>query len=121
MPLSGANSTVPTVGDRAIADGCPMIERMFVRDHDPRDHEVRPHDVQRHGTLDWLGELNERQREAVTASRDRPLLILAGAGSGKTATLSARGAWLIAEGVAPERILLLTFTPRAAPPVPPRA
>src|SRR4029453_18710321 len=44
----------------------------------------------------------------------RPWLILAGAGTGKTATLSARVAWLIAQGLAPERILLLTFTRRAA-------
>ncbi|HEX6701977.1 MAG TPA: ATP-dependent helicase [Gaiellaceae bacterium] len=66
-----------------------------------------------HG-LHWLGELNEQQREAATAPPDRPLLILAGAGTGKTATLSARVAWLIAQGVAPERILLLTFTRRAA-------
>jgi DNA helicase-2/ATP-dependent DNA helicase PcrA len=63
---------------------------------------------------DWLGELNGRQRLAATAAADRPLLILAGAGSGKTATLSARVAWLIAQGLAPERILLLTFTRRAA-------
>ena len=63
---------------------------------------------------DWLGELNEQQREAATAPSERPLLILAGAGSGKTATLSARVAWLIVQGLAPERILLLTFTRRAA-------
>ena len=63
---------------------------------------------------DWLAGLNERQRQAATAAADRPLLILAGAGSGKTATLAARVAWLIAEGTAPERILLLTFTRRAA-------
>src|SRR5438128_6411215 len=63
---------------------------------------------------DWLGELNAQQRQATTAPPDRPLLILAGAGSGKTATLSARVAWLIAQGLAPERILLLTFTRRAA-------
>jgi ATP-dependent DNA helicase UvrD/PcrA len=64
--------------------------------------------------LDWLGELNEQQRAAAAAPFDRPLLILAGAGSGKTMTLSARVAWLIAQGRAPERILLLTFTRRAA-------
>ena len=63
---------------------------------------------------DWLAGLNERQRQAATAPADRPLLILAGAGSGKTATLAARVAWLIAEGTVPERILLLTFTRRAA-------
>jgi len=65
-------------------------------------------------TADWLGELNREQRRAATASADCPLLILAGAGSGKTTTLSARVAWLIAHGVQPERILLLTFTRRAA-------
>jgi DNA helicase II / ATP-dependent DNA helicase PcrA len=62
----------------------------------------------------WLDELNAQQRAAATAAPERPLLILAGAGSGKTATLSARVAWLIAQGFAPERILLLTFTRRAA-------
>jgi DNA helicase-2/ATP-dependent DNA helicase PcrA len=45
--------------------------------------------------------------------RHRPLLILAGAGSGRTAALSARVAWLVAQGLAPERILLLAFTRRA--------
>jgi DNA helicase-2/ATP-dependent DNA helicase PcrA len=66
------------------------------------------------GDAGWLGELNGRQRIAATAPGDRPVLILAGAGTGKTATLSARVAWLIAEGLVPERILLLTFTRRAA-------
>ncbi len=64
----------------------------------------------RHG---WLDELNAEQRRAV-AHPAGPLLIVAGAGSGKTRTLAARVAWLIEQGVAPERILLLTFTRRAA-------
>jgi DNA helicase-2/ATP-dependent DNA helicase PcrA len=63
---------------------------------------------------DWLAGLDDGQRRAATAPADVPLLILAGAGSGKTATLAARVAWLIAGGLAPERILLLTFTRRAA-------
>jgi DNA helicase-2/ATP-dependent DNA helicase PcrA len=62
---------------------------------------------------DWLAELNERQREAVTHG-DGPLLIIAGAGTGKTKTLAYRVAWLIKQGVPSERILLLTFTRRAA-------
>jgi DNA helicase-2/ATP-dependent DNA helicase PcrA len=62
----------------------------------------------------WLEELNPEQRQAATAPVGAPLLILAGAGSGKTATLSARAAWLIEQGTPPERILLLTFTRRAA-------
>ncbi|MBV9682806.1 MAG: ATP-dependent helicase [Solirubrobacterales bacterium] len=61
----------------------------------------------------WFAELNPEQREAVRHPGG-PLLILAGAGTGKTTTLSARVAWLVGRGVAPERILLLTFTRRAA-------
>ena len=65
------------------------------------------------GQADWLEQLNEPQRAAVTAG-DEPLLVVAGAGSGKTRTLAARVAWLIGRGVEPQRILLLTFTRRAA-------
>ena len=61
----------------------------------------------------WLRELNPEQRSAVRHPGG-PLLILAGAGTGKTTTLCTRVAWLVAEGTAPERILLLTFTRRAA-------
>jgi DNA helicase-2/ATP-dependent DNA helicase PcrA len=61
----------------------------------------------------WLEALNDEQRRAATHDGG-PLLILAGAGTGKTTTLCARAASLIAGGVPPERILLLTFTRRAA-------
>ena len=61
----------------------------------------------------WFEQLNVEQRAAVRHPGG-PLLILAGAGTGKTTTLCGRVAWLVAEGVAPERILLLTFTRRAA-------
>src|SRR3954452_15294677 len=61
----------------------------------------------------WLDELNPEQRAAAT-NAGGPLLILAGAGTGKTTTLCARVAWLVSEGVPSERILLLTFTRRAA-------
>jgi|SoiMethySBSTD1v2_1073268.scaffolds.fasta_scaffold20231_4 DNA helicase-2/ATP-dependent DNA helicase PcrA len=57
--------------------------------------------------------LNEAQREAALHG-DGPLLIVAGAGTGKTTTLAHRVAQLIARGVGPERILLLTFARRAA-------
>jgi DNA helicase-2/ATP-dependent DNA helicase PcrA len=57
--------------------------------------------------------LNERQREAASYG-GATLLILAGAGTGKTTTLCARAAWLLGEGVPAERILLVTFTRRAA-------
>jgi DNA helicase II / ATP-dependent DNA helicase PcrA len=63
---------------------------------------------------DVLDGLNERQRRAVT-HQGGPLLVLAGAGTGKTRTLVARAAWLRgAQGVPASRILLLTFTRRAA-------
>ena len=64
-------------------------------------------------TTDWLSELNPAQKEAVTYG-DGPLLVVAGAGSGKTRTLAYRVAYLISRGVPPDRILLLTFTRRAA-------
>src|SRR3954454_5351040 len=61
----------------------------------------------------WLSELNPEQRATATHAGG-PLLILAGAGTGKTTTLCARVAWLVSEGVPAERLLLLTFTRRAA-------
>ncbi|HEY3943928.1 MAG TPA: ATP-dependent helicase [Solirubrobacteraceae bacterium] len=61
----------------------------------------------------WFSELNPQQQAAVRHPSG-PLLILAGAGTGKTTTLCARVAWLVAAGAPPERILLLTFTRRAA-------
>jgi len=60
-----------------------------------------------------LDALNDDQRRAATYEGG-PLLILAGAGTGKTGTLVARAAWLRGQGLQPSRILLLTFTRRAA-------
>lgn len=63
--------------------------------------------------LDYRKELNEAQYEAATAV-EGPLLIVAGAGTGKTRTLVYRVAHLIDQGIDPRSILLLTFTRRAA-------
>jgi len=60
-----------------------------------------------------LDGLNPEQQRAVEHD-DRPLLVLAGAGTGKTATLVARVAWLLDQGAIPERVCLLTFSRRAA-------
>src|SRR6478609_6215419 len=71
-----------------------------------------------------LAQLNDEQRAAVehgvdaavgdVQRDDRPLLVIAGAGSGKTSTLAHRVAHLIAGGADPQRLLLLTFSRRAA-------
>ncbi len=74
------------------------------------------------GQIDYLAKLNPAQRQAASHGESGrgqgvtagPLLIIAGAGTGKTMTLAHRVAHLIVQGVDPERILLLTFTRRAA-------
>jgi len=82
------------------------MPRQFVISTDSTDHAAS-------AGPDFSGELNPRQLEAATWPGG-PLLIIAGAGTGKTRTLVHRVAWLIGSGVLPEHITLLTFTRRAA-------
>lgn len=63
--------------------------------------------------VNYETDLNQAQLSAVT-SKEGPILVIAGAGSGKTKTLTYRVARLIEDGVTPENILLLTFTKKAA-------
>src|SRR5688500_7244065 len=78
------------------------IERMFV-DAEAGEEQEAP----------WAARLNPDQARAVVHDGG-PMLVVAGAGSGKTRTLASRVARLLAEGVDPDRVLLLTFSRRAA-------
>ncbi len=79
----------------------------------PRVYPARERVIAQDEPRDLAAELNPAQAAAATYG-DGPLLIIAGAGTGKTRTLVYRVAHLLERGVRPERILLLTFTRRAA-------
>jgi len=91
----------------AVSSGVPrMSESPRIYQPRVREEPIRPSDTA-------LSGLNPEQ-SAAAAHADGPLLIVAGAGTGKTRTLVHRVAHLVDRGVKPERILLLTFTRRAA-------
>lgn len=87
------------------------MKRYTLRKPDPKNQkELAP---KQRFLIDYRNQLNPAQYDAVT-STNGPHLIIAGAGTGKTRTITYRVAYLVELGVKPESILLLTFTRRAA-------
>jgi DNA helicase-2/ATP-dependent DNA helicase PcrA len=78
-----------------------------------RDYVLQPFNPPVHLQVDYAAELNVQQYAAVTASPG-PALVIAGAGSGKTRTLTYRVGFLLEQGIPADRILLLTFTNKSA-------
>ncbi|HZV35939.1 MAG TPA: ATP-dependent helicase, partial [Verrucomicrobiae bacterium] len=78
-----------------------------------REYVLHPFNPPVHLQVNYAGELNPQQYAAVTAPPG-PSLVIAGAGSGKTRTLTYRVGFLLEQGIPPDRILLLTFTNKAA-------
>ncbi|MDQ3023216.1 MAG: ATP-dependent helicase [bacterium] len=83
-------------------------------DRNPGKYSLPRREVEAKISSRWADELNEQQLAAVTAP-DGPVLVLAGAGSGKTRVITYRAAFLISDrGIKPAQIMLATFTNKAA-------
>ena len=91
-------------------DWCRMATRCARRPHVLSGHDVAHHDTHRK----LYDGLNNAQKEAVRSPCSHALVILAGAGTGKTTTLLARIEYLLHNGAQPENVLVLTFSNKSA-------
>ncbi|KAJ1949911.1 ATP-dependent DNA helicase Rep, partial [Linderina pennispora] len=98
----GGVAILPSGSDTA--DGKPGVE----------DTDTAPADAKPYDNPAERIQLDERQEFVSKLDIDKPLLIMAGAGSGKTSTLCARVIEMIKRGVSPTRIMVITFTNKAA-------
>jgi DNA helicase-2/ATP-dependent DNA helicase PcrA len=102
---------------KEVSDVIKELKRDLEQDRAPRPVKTRlvlkTAAARRATKIDYESELNEAQFQAVTTI-EGPLLVVAGAGTGKTRTLVYRVARLVETGVRPESVLLLTFTRRSA-------
>lgn len=102
----------PTPDDPSLHQGPPHGDAGYLYAHTVRSCSTVNASVQ---PVAEIAELNAEQKAAVEHPPESgPLLVVAGAGTGKTLTLAARAAWLVQQGVDPQRLLLITFSRRAA-------